>query len=124
MGMGMGGMGGMGGGMGSMGIMPFLGMGMMNSIPGGNEALFKQALQNSMTAGMSSQHHVLVPNNVLQQALIPKGYLSEIANRCQIRIELGQDVQPNLRQLTFCGGVAANAVAVYFLQERLLQLGN
>lgn len=121
--MGMGcGMGGMGG-MGSMGILPFLGMGMMNSIPGGNEALFKQALQNSMTAGMNSQHHVLLSNSVLQQHLIPKGYLSEIANRCQITIDLGQEVQPNLRQVTFCGGVAANAVAVYFLQERLLQLG-
>jgi len=130
MGFGQMGMGGMGGGMMGMGGMgmpgcmdPMGGLGMMGGMPGGNEAMFKAALQSSLVAGSSSQLHLLLPNRLLQQALVPQGHLAEIANKCQIRIDLGQEVQPDLRQVTLCGGVAANSVAAYFLQERALQHG-
>ncbi|CAE8672298.1 unnamed protein product, partial [Polarella glacialis] len=90
---------------------------------GGNEGIFKSALQSSMMGQCNSQLHLLLPNALLQQALIPNGQLGEIANKCSIRIDLGQEVQPNLRQVTLSGGVAANAMASYFLQERALQWG-
>merc|ERR1712107_478029 len=113
------------GGMGSMGMDMMGGMGMgMGGIPGGNEGMFRAALQSSVMAGTSSQLHVLLPERLLQQALIPSGRLTEIANRCQIRIDLGMEVQPNLRQVTLVGGVAANSMAAYFLQERALQHGS
>eukprot|EP00441_Pelagodinium_beii_P031622 CAMPEP_0197640738 /NCGR_PEP_ID=MMETSP1338-20131121/14919_1 /TAXON_ID=43686 ORGANISM="Pelagodinium beii, Strain RCC1491" /NCGR_SAMPLE_ID=MMETSP1338 /ASSEMBLY_ACC=CAM_ASM_000754 /LENGTH=668 /DNA_ID=CAMNT_0043213609 /DNA_START=16 /DNA_END=2018 /DNA_ORIENTATION=+ len=98
--MGMGGMGGMG-----MDMMGGMGMGMgMGGMPGGNEAMFRSALQSSVMAGTSSQLTVLLSERLVQQALIPSGQLTEIANRCQIRIDLGNEVQPDLRQVTLVGG--------------------
>jgi len=115
---------GRGGGCG-FGPMGMMGMGGFDCMGGfgslGSEMMFRAALQGSMIAGSSSQLHLLLPSSLLQESLIPKGQLAEIAQKCQVRIELGQDVPPDLRQVTLRGGLAANAVAAYFLQERALQ---
>merc|ERR1712039_285598 len=121
----MGGMGGCGmmGGMGGMtpmsgGTMAMMGMGGV----GANEAMFKAALQSaSMGQPSPSQLVLLIPSDVLQQALVPQGHLGDITQKCGIRIDLGEEVPPNLQQVTFTGSVAANAMAAYFLQERALQ---
>ncbi|CAE7288965.1 PPID, partial [Symbiodinium microadriaticum] len=108
-------------GIGVMGMgMGFDGLAGMGSL--GSEMMFRAALQGGMIAGSTSQLHLLLPTSLLQESLIPKGQLTEIAQRCQVRIELGQEVPPDLRQVTLRGGLAANSVAAYFLQERALQL--
>lgn len=117
---GMGMMGSMGGGGMGMGMFnPMMGMGMGFGISH-NEAAFCQALQSQ---GTQSQLLLLVPQDLLQKALIPHGDLSAIAQRCQIRIDLGDHVAPNMRQVSLSGTIAANAMASYFLQEKSVQYG-
>jgi len=117
---GMGMMGSMGaGGMGMGMFNPMMGMGMGFGISH-NEAAFCQALQSQ---GMQSQLLLLFPQDLLEKALIPKGDLAAIAGRCQIRIDLGDHVAPNMRQVALSGTIAANAMAAYFLQEKSSQYG-
>ncbi|CAJ1438923.1 unnamed protein product, partial [Effrenium voratum] len=93
-----------------------LGMPSLDSFGGmGNEFMFRAALQSGMIAGSQSQLHLLLPSSLLHQTLIPKGHLAEIAQKCQVHLELGQEVS-SLQQVTLRGGIAANAVAAYFLQ--------
>merc|ERR1719277_2860628 len=78
-GMGMGGMGGMGGiignGMGGMGM----GNPMMGGMGSQNERAFMAALQAS---GINSaQLTLLMPQGLLQNVLIPRGIMAEIAQR-------------------------------------------
>mmetsp|Transcript_51742 Transcript_51742/g.160307 ORF Transcript_51742/g.160307 Transcript_51742/m.160307 type:complete len:131 (-) Transcript_51742:343-735(-) len=124
---GMGGMGLMGGNMGMAGI----GMGGMNGMSGMSgvsstgvqEAMFKVALQSSMLGQVNTQLMFLLPMELLQKVLVPRGHLAEIAQRCQIHIDLGAEVPPSMRQVSFVGPVSANAMALYFLQERAAQHG-
>eukprot|EP00913_Durusdinium_trenchii_P019813 g18625.t1 len=96
------------GGMGPMGM----GMGL------DSEFMFRAALQQGMVAASNSTLHLLLPSSLLQKTLIPKGYLADIAKKCQVQIDLGStDVAPDLRQVTLKGGLAANAMAAYFLQD-------
>eukprot|EP00929_Paragymnodinium_shiwhaense_P016304 TRINITY_DN12457_c0_g1_i1.p1 TRINITY_DN12457_c0_g1~~TRINITY_DN12457_c0_g1_i1.p1 ORF type:complete len:664 (+),score=137.20 TRINITY_DN12457_c0_g1_i1:90-2081(+) len=87
-----------------------------------NEVLFRQALQESgFVAGNERAFSVLVDHDVLQHSLIPQGHLAEIAQKCQLRIDVGPEVNTSGRckQLTFTGSLVANAMAAYFLQERI-----
>merc|ERR1712232_1112424 len=118
------------GGMGPLGSMDFLGcnmgmmgLGTMSGAMAANEAMFRAALQSTMTSQANSQLFLLLPVDLLQKALVPHGHLADIAQRCQIRIDLGVDVPPNMRQVSFTGSVPANAMAAYFLQERAVQYG-
>lgn len=122
-GMGMtGGMGGFGSGMLGSGMMG--GMDMMGMMGGmGGEAVLRQALAMN-NHGPQSQLTILLPQVTIQQALIPLGYFSDIAAKCSIRIDLGSDVAPNLRQVALHGTVAANAMAAFYLQQVCLQLGS
>jgi len=127
---GMGGLPGLGamGGMGPMGTMSGMG-GMAGSVGGlvgglgGGEALFRLALQSSLVCQMSAQLLLLVPAELLQKALVPHGHLVDIAQRCQVRIDLGAEVMPSLQQVSITGSIACNTVAAYFLQERAAQYG-
>merc|ERR1740138_1336376 len=98
-------------------------LGMGNGM-GANEAMFKAALQSSAMETPSAQLMLLLPRDVLHQALVPSGHLAEIAQKCQIRIDLGAEVPPNMCQVAFTGSVAGNAMAAYFLQERCVQHGS
>uniref|UniRef100_A0A7S2G9V2 Uncharacterized protein n=1 Tax=Alexandrium andersonii TaxID=327968 RepID=A0A7S2G9V2_9DINO len=121
MGLGMGGMGPMGamGGMGGMGMGMFgMGMGM-----GGSEVAFRMLLMSSSIGQAPGQLLLLLPAELLQKALVPHGHLADIAQKCQIRIDLGAEVSPNLLQVSLSGPVAANAMAAYFIQERMVQYG-
>jgi len=119
---GFGGMPGLMGGMGGCG-MDFMNMGMMGM--GANELMLRAALQGQhpLQSAAVSQLLILLPDTIIQKVLVPQGYLTEIAQRCHVRIDLGSAVPPNLRQVALSGSVAANSTAVYFLQEKALQCG-
>mmetsp|Transcript_123776 Transcript_123776/g.344502 ORF Transcript_123776/g.344502 Transcript_123776/m.344502 type:complete len:141 (+) Transcript_123776:2-424(+) len=133
---GMGAMGGMGGvsgigGMSAMGAMGPMGpvgamgmMGMGGSVgTGGGEQMLRAIQQFGMIGRFPGQLLLLLPADLLQQALVPHGHLADIAQKCQIRIDLGAEVPPSLLQVSLSGPVAANAMAAYFLQERAAQYG-
>merc|ERR550525_916370 len=107
---------GMGGGMG-MGSMGTGGMGggMMGNTQ--NEMAFQLMLQQ-MGGQPQAQLSLLLPKHLLHDILIPQGHLSDIAQRCQIRIDLGADVSPNKLQVTLAGTLVGNTMAAYLLQER------
>mmetsp|Transcript_138412 Transcript_138412/g.240873 ORF Transcript_138412/g.240873 Transcript_138412/m.240873 type:complete len:108 (+) Transcript_138412:3-326(+) len=98
------------------------GMGMgMAGMAGMGHMAFQTALQSSLFGQQSSQLLLLLPMELIQKALIPSGHLAEIAEKCHIRIDLGREVPPNLREVMMTGTVVANAMAIYFLQERTMQ---
>merc|ERR1712046_568040 len=104
--MGMGGMGGMGNPM--MG-----GMGM------NHEAAFMQALQAS---GINNaQLTLLVPVGLVQNILVPRGCMAEIAQRSGAKIDLGSEGPAGMRQVSLNGTMIANALASLYLQEKVIQ---
>merc|ERR1712032_433334 len=110
----MGGMNGMG--MGMMGNPMMGGMGAASS----NERAFLTALQAS---GINSaQLTILVPQNIVQNALIPRGIMGEIATRSGCQIDLGNESPPGMRQVKVSGSMTGNALASLFLQEQVIQL--
>merc|ERR1719296_473192 len=106
-GMGMGGMGmGMGGmcspmGMGGMGMG---GMGMGMGSGSSNERAFMAA-----------------PQALIQNILIPRGIMAEIAQRSGAQIDLGAESPAGMRQVTLSGSMVGNAMASLFLQEKVIQ---
>merc|ERR1719159_1102727 len=108
-GMGMGGMGMMQGGMGGMG-----GMNMGMDGQSGNERAFHAALQAS---GISrAQLTLLLPSNILQNVLIPRGIVQEIAQRSGSTINLGPEGPTSMRQVQLTGTMVANSMAALYLQ--------
>merc|ERR1719296_264804 len=121
-GMGMGGMGmGMGGmcspmGMGGMGMG---GMGMGMGSGSSNERAFMAALQAS---GINNaQLTLLLPQALIQNILIPRGIMAEIAQRSGAQIDLGAESPAGMRQVTLSGSMVGNAMASLFLQEKVIQ---
>merc|ERR1712176_1033689 len=119
---GMSGMGGMGGisnpMMGAMGMgNPAMGaMGMNGST---NEKAFLAALQSS---GINSARlTLLLPANLVQNILVPRGFMGEIAQRSGAQIDLGDEGPVGMRQVTLSGTMVANAMASLLLQEKTLQ---
>merc|ERR1712032_375531 len=106
MGMGMGGMGNMGmGGMGGMGS--------------SNEQAFMQALQASGVN--NAQLTLLLPQNLLQNVLIMRGFMQEIAQRSGCKIDIGNEGPAGMRQVCLTGTMMANALASLYLQEKVIQ---
>merc|ERR1712070_986843 len=96
-----------------------MGMGSMGGMGMSSETSLMMAFHgNAVMQGPHSQLLLLLPVGLLEQALVPRGHLQEIAQRCQIRIDLGAEVPPKMRQVAFTGPVVANTLAAYFLQER------
>merc|ERR1712217_679988 len=99
-------------------------MGMGNPMLGGmgasgNERAFLAALQAS---GINSaQLTILVPQNLVQNVLVPRGIMAEIAQRSGCQIDLGAEKPPGMRQVNVSGSMTANALASLFLQEKVLQ---
>merc|ERR1719215_1712401 len=91
-----------------------IGMGAMGPVA------FQAVLQQSMLGQHQAQLALLLPVDLVQQALIPRGHLAEIAQTCNIGIELGNELS-GMRHVSLTGTVAANAMAAYFLQERSIQ---
>merc|ERR550514_980180 len=100
--------------MGGMGN-PMMGMGM----GGSNERAFLSALQASGVN--SAQLTLLLPQNLLQNILIPRGFMAEIAQRSGSKMDLGNEGPAGMRQVTLSGSMVANALASLYLQEKVLQ---
>merc|ERR1711862_300125 len=123
---GMGGMGGMGfgGGMNPMmGNMDMMGgmMGMMGQNPmmSPNERAFMSALQAS---GINSASlTLLLPQALVQNILVPRGFMAEIANRAGAKIELGAESPAGMRQVSLNGSMVGNSLAALLLQEKVMQ---
>merc|ERR1719263_1528977 len=108
--------------MGGMGMNPMM-MGMGNPMMGGmgapNERAFMQALQAS---GINNaQLTLLVPVNLVQNILIPRGFMAEIAQRSGSQIDLGNEGPSGMRQVSLSGTMMANALASLYLQEKVIQ---
>merc|ERR1712187_205177 len=91
------------------------GMGMGSS----NERAFMTALQAS---GINNaQLTLLLPQNLVQNILVPRGFMAEIAHKSGSKIDLGNESPPGMVQITLSGTMVANALASLFLQEMVLQ---
>jgi len=118
MGLGMNSMGGVGTAMmgAGLGSNPLVGSSMAGS---SNERAFLAALQAS---GINSaQLTLLLPQHLVQNILVPRGMMAEIAQRSGSQIDLGNESPPGMRQVTLNGTMVANALASLFLQERAIQ---
>merc|ERR1712066_339475 len=99
-------------------------MGMGNPMLSGignspNERAFLNALQAS---GISNaQLTLLIPQALVQNILIPRGFMAEIAQRSGCKIDLGSESPAGMRQVALSGTMVANAMASLFLQEKVLQ---
>lgn len=120
---GIGGMGGMGMNSGGMGGMGGFGNGLGGGLGGyGSEMVFNTALQQLTMVGPSnSQMSFVMPASLIHQSLVPQGHLADIAQKCSVRIDLGEEVKPSMLVINFTGTVASNAMAAYLLQDRMLQ---
>merc|ERR1719442_285016 len=99
----MGGMcGGMCGGMGGMG-------GAMMGGMGSTEQQFLQAL-NASGIG-SAQLTLLLPQPLVQNVLVPRGIMAEIAQRSGAKIDLGNEGPVGMRQVSLSGSIIGNALA-------------
>ncbi|CAJ1442623.1 unnamed protein product [Effrenium voratum] len=108
------------GGMGVMGAMG-LGMGNMGNMGnmGSSEKAFFSALQAS---GINSAElTILLPKDLLHQVLVPRGIMSEVAQRSGSRIDVGEEAPPGMLQVTLHGQMVGNSMAAMLLQERVIQ---
>merc|ERR1719330_1142636 len=94
---------------------PMMGAGMGSS----NERAFLAALQAS---GINNaQLTLLIPQALVQNILVPRGIMAEIAQRSGAQIDLGSESPAGMRQVTLSGSMVANALASLFLQEKVIQ---
>merc|ERR1712217_635841 len=117
------------GGLGGMGIDTMGGPGMMGGLMGMaaggcfNEPVFRAALSSGGPGQPTAQLMLVLPERLVRQSLVPHGHLTEIADKCQIHVDLGAEVSAGMLQVTLSGSVAANSMAAYLLQERSMQYG-
>merc|ERR1719198_2665172 len=92
---------------------------MMGGMGMNNERAFMQALQAS---GINNaQLTLLVPVGLVQNILVPRGFMGEIAQRSGAKIDLGTEGPAGMRQVTLSGTMIANALASLYLQEKVIQ---
>merc|ERR1712039_225679 len=86
---------------------------------GMNERMFLSALQSS---GINNaQLTLLIPINLIQNILVPRGFMAEIAQRSGAKIDLGTEGPAGMRQVTVSGTMIANSLAALYLQEKVIQ---
>merc|ERR1712224_1160170 len=72
----------------------------------------------------SSKLTLLLPVNLVHNILVPRGIMSEIAQRSQTKIDLGPEGPSGMRQVTLCGTMMANSMASLYLMEQSMQFQN
>mmetsp|Transcript_128858 Transcript_128858/g.305726 ORF Transcript_128858/g.305726 Transcript_128858/m.305726 type:complete len:95 (+) Transcript_128858:1-285(+) len=86
---------------------------------GSSEKAFFSALQAS---GINSAElTILLPKDLLHQVLVPRGIMSEVAQRSGSRIDVGEEAPPGMLQVTLHGQMVGNSMAAMLLQERVIQ---
>merc|ERR1719335_5546 len=105
-----------------MGMGNGMGMGMNGNLGdmSGSERAFMSALQAS--GATSSTLTLLVPQNMLQNVLIPRGIMQEISQKSGCAIDLGAEGPGDTRQVTVRGSMVANSLAALYLQEKVIQI--
>merc|ERR1740123_2438046 len=84
-----------------------------------NERAFMTALQAS---GINNaQLTLLIPQALVQNILVPRGIMAEIAQRSGAQIDLGSESPAGMRQVTLSGSMVGNSLASLFLQEKVIQ---
>ncbi|CAE7466018.1 unnamed protein product [Symbiodinium natans] len=76
-------------------------------------------LQNSSSIGhLRGTLSVLLASDILFSTLVPGGHMQELAQRCQVHIDIVADASlpASLRQVVLTGSLASNAAAAYWLQ--------
>merc|ERR1740129_412301 len=100
-----------------------MGGGMGNPMMGGtssyNERAFMAALQSSGINNASLT--LLIPQALVHNILVPRGFMAEIAQRSGAQIDLGSESPAGMRQVTLSGSMVGNALASLFLQEKVIQ---
>merc|ERR1719343_766804 len=96
-----------------------MGGGMMGGGMGSTEQQFLQAL-NASGIG-SAQLTLLLPQPLVQNILVPRGIMAEIAQRSGAKIDLGSEGPVGMRQVSLSGSIIGNALASLFLQDSVLQ---
>ncbi|CAK9110223.1 unnamed protein product [Durusdinium trenchii] len=86
---------------------------------GKSEQAFFSALQAS---GINSAElTILLPSELLHTVLVPRGIMSEVAQRSGSRIDVGAEGPAKMLQVTLHGQMVGNAMAALLLQEKVLQ---
>lgn len=90
-----------------------------NAGMGNSEEAFFSALQAS---GINSAElTILLPSDLLHNVLVPRGIMSEVAQRSGSRIDVGEEGPAKMLQVTLHGQMVGNAMAALLLQEKVLQ---
>lgn len=90
-----------------------------NAGMGNSEEAFFSALQAS---GINSAElTILLPSDLLHNVLVPRGIMSEVAQRSGSRIDVGDEGPAKMLQVTLHGQMVGNAMAALLLQEQVLQ---
>merc|ERR1719277_2617902 len=92
---------------------------MMGGMASNNEKAFMAALQASGINNASLT--LLIPQALVQNILVPRGFMAEIAQRSGAQIDLGSESPAGMRQVTLSGSMVGNALASLFLQEKVIQ---
>merc|ERR1712176_696227 len=90
----------------------------MTASGGYNEPVFRAALSSAGPGQPTAQLMLVLSERLVHQSLIPYGHLAEIAEKCQIRVDLGAEVSAGMLQINLSGSIAANSMAAYMLQDR------
>merc|ERR1712048_1268444 len=59
---------------------------------------------------------LLMPDSLLQRALVPSGHLQEVSTRCRVKIDLRREVAPSHREVVLTGTAAATSAAAFWIQ--------
>mmetsp|Transcript_6277 Transcript_6277/g.12919 ORF Transcript_6277/g.12919 Transcript_6277/m.12919 type:complete len:125 (-) Transcript_6277:23-397(-) len=90
-----------------------------NAGMGNSEEAFFSALQAS---GINSAElTLLLPSELLHNVLVPRGIMSEVAQRSGSRIDVGEEGPAKMLQVTLHGQMVGNAMAALLLQEKVLE---
>lgn len=83
-------------------------------------------LGSSMMGNTRSRLEILISSRLLLQSLVPSGHLQDVAKRCQVHIEIADELEspPGTRCVVLVGTVAGNAAAAYWLQVGAVRWGD
>lgn len=95
------------------------GMGVMGGMASSNERAFFSALEASGIHNV--QLTLLLPQALVQNVLVPRGFMADICQRSGAKIDLGSETPMGMRQVTLSGTMVANSLASLFLQEKVIQ---
>eukprot|EP00928_Gymnodinium_smaydae_P028480 TRINITY_DN21710_c0_g1_i1.p1 TRINITY_DN21710_c0_g1~~TRINITY_DN21710_c0_g1_i1.p1 ORF type:complete len:286 (-),score=20.06 TRINITY_DN21710_c0_g1_i1:85-942(-) len=83
--------------------------------------LYRLLVSSSVISQAQSQMRLILPDDLIQKALVASGHMAAIAHKCNIRIDLDSEVLPSQRMVILTGTVLSNSIAAYLMQEGLFR---